>query len=58
MRGMGMQGEQGLDDAEQAMREAEGQLGQGQEGQAVDSQGAGSKGCSAACRAWPSRCSR
>ena len=39
MRGMGMQGEQGLSDAEGAMREAEGQLGQGQDGPAVDSQG-------------------
>lgn len=39
MRGMGMQGEQGLSEAEQAMREAEGQIGQGQDGQAVDSQG-------------------
>jgi hypothetical protein len=36
---MGMQGEQGLADAEQAMREAEGALGQGQDGQAVDAQG-------------------
>jgi uncharacterized protein (TIGR02302 family) len=39
MSGMGMQGEQGLADAEGAMRDAEGQLGQGQDGQAVDSQG-------------------
>lgn len=39
MRGMGMQGEQGFSDAEGAMRDAEGQLGQGREGQAVDSQG-------------------
>jgi uncharacterized protein (TIGR02302 family) len=39
MRGMGMQGEQGLDDAEQAMREAENALGQGDDGQAVDAQG-------------------
>jgi hypothetical protein len=40
MRGMGMQPEQGLEDAEGAMREAEGALGQeGQEGQAVDAQG-------------------
>ena len=39
MRGMGMQGEQGLADAEGAMREAEGALGQGQDGQAVDAQG-------------------
>jgi len=38
MRGMGADpGE--LGDAEDAMREAEGQLGQGQDGQAVDSQG-------------------
>jgi hypothetical protein len=36
---MGMQGEQGLADAEGAMREAEGQLGQGREGSAVDAQG-------------------
>ena len=39
MRGMGMQGEQGLADAEGAMREAEGALGQGQSGPAVDAQG-------------------
>ena len=39
MRGMGMQGEQGLADAEGAMRDAEGQIGQGREGEAVDSQG-------------------
>lgn len=39
MRGMGMQGEQGLADAEGAMREAEGALGQGQNGPAVDAQG-------------------
>jgi uncharacterized protein (TIGR02302 family) len=39
MQGMGMQGEQGLGDAEQAMREAEGALGQGQDGPAVDAQG-------------------
>ena len=39
MRGMGMQGEQGLSDAEGAMREAEGQLGQGRDGSAVESQG-------------------
>lgn len=39
MRGMGMQNEQGLADAEGAMRDAEGQLGQGRDGQAVDSQG-------------------
>ena len=41
MKGMGMQGEQGLDDAEQAMREAEGELGKGEQGRgkAVDAQG-------------------
>lgn len=39
MRGMGMRGEQGLGEAEDAMRDAEGQLGQGRDGQAVDSQG-------------------
>ena len=39
MRGMGMKGEQGLGEAEGAMRDAEGQIGQGREGQAVDSQG-------------------
>ncbi len=39
MRGLGMQGEQGLADAEGAMRDAEGQLGQGSGGSAVDSQG-------------------
>jgi uncharacterized protein (TIGR02302 family) len=39
MRGLGMKGEQGLADAEGAMKDAEGALGQGQEGQAVDSQG-------------------
>jgi uncharacterized protein (TIGR02302 family) len=39
MRGLGMQGEQGLDDAESAMGEAEQSLGQGQPGQAVDAQG-------------------
>jgi uncharacterized protein (TIGR02302 family) len=39
MRGMGMQGEQGFADAEEAMRDAEGQLGQGRDGQATDSQG-------------------
>ncbi|TDR89776.1 TIGR02302 family protein [Enterovirga rhinocerotis] len=39
MRGMGMQGEQGFGDAEGAMRDAEGQIGQGRDGQAVDSQG-------------------
>jgi hypothetical protein len=39
MRGMGMQGEQGLSEAEGAMREAEGQIGQGREGSAVESQG-------------------
>ena len=39
MRGLGMEGEKGLGDAEQAMRDAEGQLGRGQEGRAVDSQG-------------------
>jgi uncharacterized protein (TIGR02302 family) len=39
MQGLGMQGEQGLDDAERAMREAEGALGEGQNGQAVDAQG-------------------
>jgi hypothetical protein len=36
---MGMQGEQGLGEAEQAMRDAEGSLGQGQDGPAVDAQG-------------------
>lgn len=39
MRGMGMQGEQGLSDADQAMREAENSLSQGDQGQAVDAQG-------------------
>ena len=40
MRGMGMQPEQGLQDADGAMGEAQGSLGQdGQEGQAVDAQG-------------------
>jgi hypothetical protein len=39
MRGMGMKGEQGLSDAEGAMREAENAIGQGQDGRAVDSQG-------------------
>lgn len=39
MRGNGMRGEQGLGEAEGAMRDAEGQLGQGRDGQAVDSQG-------------------
>ena len=40
MRGMGMQPEQGLSDADGAMGEAQGALGQqGQEGQAVDAQG-------------------
>ena len=39
MRGLGMQNEQGLDDAEGAMGEAEESLGQGQPGQAVDAQG-------------------
>jgi uncharacterized protein (TIGR02302 family) len=39
MRELGMNGEQGLGDAEQAMRDAEGQLGRGQDGRAVDSQG-------------------
>ena len=41
MKGMGMQGEQGLDDAEQAMRDAEGELGKGDQGRgkAVDAQG-------------------
>lgn len=39
MRGLGMQGEQGLADAEGAMRDAEGQLGQGSGGSAVDAQG-------------------
>ena len=39
MRGLGMQGEQGLADAEGAMRDAEGQLGQGRDGPAVDAQG-------------------
>jgi uncharacterized protein (TIGR02302 family) len=39
MRGMGMRGEQGLDDAEGAMGEAQGALGEGQEGSAVDAQG-------------------
>lgn len=39
MQEQGMQGEQGLDDAEQAMREAENSLGQGNEGDAVDAQG-------------------
>jgi uncharacterized protein (TIGR02302 family) len=39
MQGMGMQGEQGLGEAEQAMRDAEGALGQGQDGPAVDAQG-------------------
>lgn len=41
MKGMGMQGEQGLDDAEQAMRDAEGELGKGEQGRgkAVDAQG-------------------
>ncbi|MBF9235088.1 TIGR02302 family protein [Microvirga alba] len=39
MQGLGMQGEQGLNDAEQAMKEAEGALGEGQDGPAVDAQG-------------------
>jgi Sec-independent protein translocase protein TatA len=39
MQGQGMQNEQGLGDAEEAMREAEGALGQGQDGEAVDAQG-------------------
>ena len=39
MRGSGMKGENGLSEAEGAMRDAEGQLGQGREGEAVDSQG-------------------
>ena len=41
MRQLGMEGEQGLDDAEQAMKDAEGALGQGQAGnrRAVDAQG-------------------
>lgn len=39
MKGLGMQGEQGLDDAEDQMRQAEGALGQGQNGDAVDAQG-------------------
>ncbi|HZB61463.1 MAG TPA: TIGR02302 family protein, partial [Microvirga sp.] len=39
MQGMGMQGEQGLGEAEGAMRDAEGALGQGQDGPAVDAQG-------------------
>lgn len=39
MQEQGMQGEQGLDDADQAMREAENALGQGQDGEAVDAQG-------------------
>jgi uncharacterized protein (TIGR02302 family) len=39
MRELGMNGEQGLGEAEQAMRDAEGQLGRGQDGRAVDSQG-------------------
>ncbi len=41
LRGLGMKGEQGLDDAEQAMKDAEGALGQGLSGnrRAVDAQG-------------------
>jgi hypothetical protein len=39
MKGLGMQGEEGLDDAEGAMREAENSLGQGDSGEAVDAQG-------------------
>ncbi len=39
MRDLGMNGEQGLADAERAMRDAERQLGQGQENGAVGSQG-------------------
>ena len=39
LKGMGMQGEEGLDGAEEAMRDAEGQLGQGETGSALDSQG-------------------
>jgi uncharacterized protein (TIGR02302 family) len=39
MRELGMDGEKGFGDAEQSMRDAEGQLGRGQEGRAVDSQG-------------------
>ncbi|MDJ1159564.1 TIGR02302 family protein [Chelatococcus sp. SYSU_G07232] len=39
MKGLGLEGDPGLDDAEQAMRDAEGQLGQGNPGDAVDAQG-------------------
>lgn len=39
MQEQGMQGEQGLDDAEEAMKQAEGALGQGDESGAVDAQG-------------------
>ncbi len=39
MRGMGMPNQQGLDDAEQAMGEAEGQLGQGDNEGAAEAQG-------------------
>jgi hypothetical protein len=39
MRDLGMNGEKGLSESEQSMRDAERQLGQGQEGRAVDSQG-------------------
>jgi uncharacterized protein (TIGR02302 family) len=39
MKGMGLQGEEGLNSAEEAMRDAEGQLGQGETGEALDSQG-------------------
>jgi uncharacterized protein (TIGR02302 family) len=39
MRGLGLQGEQGFADAEEAMREAENAIGQGRPGDAVDAQG-------------------
>ncbi len=39
MRGLGMEGEQGLSDADGAMGDAGRQLGEGREGSAVDSQG-------------------
>jgi uncharacterized protein (TIGR02302 family) len=39
MKGLGLQNEEGLDSAEEAMRDAEGQLGQGDTGEALDSEG-------------------
>lgn len=39
MRGMGAQGSEGLGEADQAMRDAEGALGRGSQGEATDAQG-------------------